>query len=177
MLLSTVHLLHEIAQRCLAGQPLEPSSARWLGGLLDDFLAHRVGSLEDAMGLAGDRGGVPWWLELAMRKRDEALRELAVRFMGKATVRVQAIRIEMLALRYAEASWQADRSLHSVPQRYVGAPNEWLWRAFHSGARMPIGERQLRSILRPVRPKSSCRMVIRDTSRRLPVELDGASPP
>jgi hypothetical protein len=155
MMLSTVHLLHEIAQRCLTGQPLEPGSARWLGGLLDDFLAHRIDSLEDAMGLAGDRGGVPWWLELAIRERDAALRELAVRFLGKATVRVQARRVRMLAMRYAEASWQADKSLDAVPQRYIGTPNEWLWRAFHSGARMPIGDRQLRSILRPIRPKSN----------------------
>jgi hypothetical protein len=157
MVLSTIHLLHEIAQRCLTGQPLEPGSARWLGVLLDDFLAHRVGSLEDAIGLAQDRGGVPWWLELAIRKRDAALRELAVRFLGKATAQVQARRVRMLAIRYAEVSWQADKSLHAVPERYVGTPNEWLWRAFHAGARMPIGERQLRSILRPIRPKSSSR--------------------
>jgi hypothetical protein len=173
MILSTIHLLHEIAQRCLTGEPLEAGSARWLGGLLDDFLAHRVDSFEDAMGLAQDRGGMPWWLELAIRKRDAALRELAARFLGNATVRVQARRIEMLALRYAESCWQADRSLHSVPQRYVGTPNEWLWLAFHSGARMPIGERQLRSILPPMRPKPSSRPRDSHCSGQIPTERGG----
>ena len=155
MVLSTIHLLHEIAQRCLTGEPLKPESARWLGGILDDFLEHRIDSLEDAMGLAQDRGGLPWWLELAIRKRDAALRELAIRFLGTATVRVKARRVRLMAVRYAEACWQADRSFNAVPQRYIGTPNEWLWRAFRSGARMPIGERQLRSILTPIPPKSS----------------------
>lgn len=163
MILSTICLLNEIAQQCLTGQPIEPGSARWLGGLLDDLLAHRVDSFEDAIGLAQDRGGVPWWLELAIRKRDSALRELAARFFGSATLQVQARRVHMMAIRYAGTSWQADKSLHAVPQRYIGTPNEWLWQAFHSGARMPIGERQLRSILRPIRPKSSvCNPVRRE---------------
>jgi hypothetical protein len=34
-----------------------------------------------------------------------------------------------------------------MPETYEGTPLEFLWRAFKSGAPMPIGERQLRRIL------------------------------
>ncbi len=34
-----------------------------------------------------------------------------------------------------------------MPPRYSDTQNEYLWRAFKSGAAMPISERQLRSIL------------------------------
>jgi hypothetical protein len=34
-----------------------------------------------------------------------------------------------------------------MPERYAGTQNEYLWRAFKSGAAMPISERQLRNIL------------------------------
>lgn len=150
MSLESVRYLHEIARRCRAGQPLEDDAARWLGGILEDFLARRADSLEDAMGLAQDRGGVPWWLELAIRQRDTALRVLARKFFSNVSVQVQAKTIWTLAVRYACSSWQADKILSAIPHRYVGTPREWLWQAFRSGARMPIGERQLRSILRPM---------------------------
>ena len=154
MALDTIHHLHEIAQRCLTGQPLEDNLARWLGGLLEGFLSHRFDSLEHAMGLTQDRGGVPWWLELAIRRRDAALRSLARDFFGDAPVSVQAKRVQVLAVRYAASSWRGDRLLDVVPARYLGTPHELLWQAFHSGARMPIGERQLRSILRPADPSA-----------------------
>lgn len=147
--MGTVHQLHEIVRCCLAGQPLDNGLARWLGGLLDDFLKRRVQTLEAAIGLTQGRGGIPWWLELAIRQRDSALRELAGRFLGDVSTHAQAKTIRILALRYAGTSWRADKTLRKVPQRYVGTPQEWLWQAFHSGARMPISERQLRSVLRP----------------------------
>jgi hypothetical protein len=34
-----------------------------------------------------------------------------------------------------------------MPPDYVGRENECLWRAFKSGAPMPIGERRMRHIL------------------------------
>ena len=69
--------LEEICRRCLSSEPLTLEQAKWLGKSLDDFLNHRCTSLRDAFGLRTPRGGVPWWLEQAMRVRDAALRELA----------------------------------------------------------------------------------------------------
>jgi hypothetical protein len=34
-----------------------------------------------------------------------------------------------------------------MPEHYAGTPKELLWRAFSSGATMPIGERQIRNIV------------------------------
>ena len=73
---TTIQQLHEIAKRCLSGMPLDDGLARWLGASLDRFLNHRARTIEDAMGLRFPRGGVPWWMEEAIRKRDAALREL-----------------------------------------------------------------------------------------------------
>jgi hypothetical protein len=34
-----------------------------------------------------------------------------------------------------------------VPDAYAGTPREYLWRAFSSGAAMPLSERQVRNIV------------------------------
>jgi hypothetical protein len=34
-----------------------------------------------------------------------------------------------------------------MPPRYRGTEREFVWRAFKSGAPMPLGERQLRNIV------------------------------
>ena len=146
-MLGAIQYLGEIAQRCLKGQPLDEETARWLGRLLDDFLARGSRAFEEAQGLVQGRGGVPWWLEFAIRRRDAALRELARRFLGDLHLSAQAKSIRTLAIRYAASTWHTDKDLHEVPAPYIGTPQEWLWYAFHSGARMPTGERQLRSVL------------------------------
>jgi len=76
-MLHNIQQLREIAKTCLSGKPLEPKLARWLGSSLDKYLSQHVRSIDDAMGLHTARGGVPWWMEEAMRKRDQALRKLA----------------------------------------------------------------------------------------------------
>lgn len=139
--------LRDIAQRCLEGRPLDRTAAMWLGRLLNDFLSRGSRALEEAVGMVQGHGGIPWWMEYAIRHRDAALRELARRFLGDLCVSAQARSIHAMAVRYAATAWLTDRTLADLPSRYAGTPNEWLWRAFHSGARMPIGERQLRSVL------------------------------
>jgi hypothetical protein len=146
-MLATIELLENISARCLAGQPLNEGQRHWLGRVLAEYLAHRCPTIEDAMQLRGDRGGIPWWREQANRKRDAALRELAARYFGGLSVTAQAAQLRVLTVRYAASTWRFDRKRDAMPTHYVGCMHEWLWRAFASGAPMPIGERQLRNIL------------------------------
>lgn len=146
-MLSTIHHLREIARRCMLGQPLTDDQSRWLGASLQQFLTHRAPSVDDAFGLRNPRGGVPWWLEEAMRARDTALRDLSCLHCAAKTVSARANHIRTLAIRYAASAWRFDRDHEQMPAHYLGTPMELLWRAFKSGAPMPIGERQLRNIL------------------------------
>lgn len=146
-MLASIQLLREISRRCLNGEPLDQEHSRWLGESLTDFLHHRCTSLEDALGLHFPRGGVPWWREEAIRKRDAALRQLAERFLHDLAPAAQARRIYELSLRYAASAWLRDRAGDDMPPNYAGQPHEFLWCAFASAAAMPIGERQLRHIL------------------------------
>jgi hypothetical protein len=144
---NSIDNLREVARRCSAGEPLPAGLSAWLGKSLGEFLSHRQRSIEAALGLVWPRGGVPWWLEEAMRQRDAALRELALRFYGGQAVSRQAAAIYRAALRYAASRWRRDRGSEALPPEHLGTPYEWLWRAFKSGAAMPIGDRQLRHIL------------------------------
>ena len=146
-MLSTINNLREIARRCQSGQALGEDLGRWLGTSLDQFLVRRYRTIEDALGLRAPRGGVPWWLEEAMRQRDAALRSLAEHLYGALSPSAQAKRIRILAIRYCSSSWRHDRDKDLMPTNYCGKASEWLWHAFKSGAPMPIGERQLRNIL------------------------------
>ena len=139
--------LEEICRRCLSSEPLTMEQAKWLGKSLDDFLNHRCASLRDAFGLRTPRGGVPWWLEQAMRVRDAALRELAETLGTDGTVTSRARQIAVMSVRYASTGWRFDRDHEVMPDRYKGTVTEFLWRAFKSGAPMPISERRLRSLL------------------------------
>lgn len=143
-MLATIESLRTVSRRCLNDSD---DMLRWLGRSLEDFLSHRCRSVDEALGLRFARGGVPWWREEAMRRRDAALRELAMRHLANLSVAAQARDIRMLAVRYAASAWRCDRDEKSMPPRYAGTPREWLWLAFVAGAPMPIGERQLRTIL------------------------------
>ena len=145
---TTIQNLREISRRCEAGEPLDVELARWLGHSLTLFLERQAYTLEEAIGLHFGRGGVPWWLEDAMRRRDTALRELADAYLKGLSTAARARAIHREALRYAASSWRADRERREMPQWYAGTIHEGLWRAFKSGAPMPLGERQLRTILR-----------------------------
>jgi hypothetical protein len=146
-MLQTIQLLQTINTRCQAGLPLEEPQLRWIGEVLTKFLTHRSPTIEDAMQLRSDRGGIPWWREQANRKRDAALRELASRHLGHLSVTSQARQVHTLSIRYAASAWRFDREREAMPQHYAGTPNQCLWTAFASAAPMPIGERQLRTIL------------------------------
>ena len=153
---ATIENLREISRRCAAGQPLSEDLSRWLGTSLQSFLEHRCRSVDDALGLRFPQGGVPWWREEAIRERDIALRGLAARFHAESSTAAQAKRIHTLMLRYAASAWRHDRLREAMPERYAGGPHGYLWRAFKSGAAMPIGERQLRNILAGQREKCWC---------------------
>ena len=146
-MLSTINQLREIAQCCSERRPLNDSLAQWLGRSLSDFLAHRSPSIEEALGLRPGRGGVPWWREEAMRTRNALLQELSWRFYANASVSGRARQIYLSAMRYSCSAWRFDRNHDALPAAYHGTAKEYLWRAFKSGAPMPIGERQLRTIL------------------------------
>ena len=141
--------LRSIARRCGDGQPLDADEALWLRHCLEEFLSHQTTSIHQAFGLRFPRGGVPWWREEALRKRDAALRDLAARhFAGHSTAGC-ARRLCQLSQRYAATGWRFDSACSEMPERYVGTPHEQLWHAFKSGAAMPLGERHLRTILGP----------------------------
>ncbi|MFO1056075.1 MAG: hypothetical protein U1E53_03825 [Dongiaceae bacterium] len=145
--MAAVANLREIARRTAIGMPVDGPLQTWLAACLEQFLQRRAPSIEAAFGLRAPRGGVPWWLEEAIRQRDDALRELAARFLAGQSVTAQARRIHCEAVRYAASAWRHDRAAGTLPERHRGRLQESLWRAFRSGAPMPICERQLRSIL------------------------------
>jgi hypothetical protein len=146
-MLNTIERLREISARCRSGQSLDQSDARWLGNSIDRFLTQRSKSIEDALDLRFPRGGVPWWREAAIRERDEALRQLADRHFPDELPSDKAKNVFRLALRYAASGWRWDQHREGMPENYLGTPREFLWRAFKSGATMPIGERRLRTVL------------------------------
>jgi hypothetical protein len=141
--------MRTVAKLCRAKQPLPESLASWLAASLQAFLDQQSESLNDAFGLRNARGGVPWRTEAKMRARDAALRQLAAMHLADLAFSAQATRVHQMSARYAASSWRFDRMHDDMPGGYEGTPHEWLWRAFKSGAAMPLGVRQLRTILGP----------------------------
>ena len=139
--------LREISSCCLRGKPLGRELSAWLGQSLKSYLEQQSSSLEHAFGLSFPRGGVPWWLEEAMRERDQCLRELAGRYFDGQSTYATAKEIHALARRYGTTSWCRDRACADMPARYAGTKYAYLWRAFRSGAPMPLGMRQLQNVL------------------------------
>jgi hypothetical protein len=147
LMLISIDNLREIARLCQSGEPLGEELSRWLGNSLEQFLCRRALTIEDALGLRAPRGGVPWWLEEAMRRRDAALRSLAAEAFAELSPSAQAAQLHRLSMRYAASAWRHDQGAAEMPSYYHGKANAWLWRAFKSGAPMPICERQLRKLL------------------------------
>jgi hypothetical protein len=139
--------LRELMGRCFDGKPLDGDLADWLGEAIDGYLTRQFSTLEEAFGLIFPRGGIPWWREEAVRKRNAALRYLAETFLGELALGMQAQEIWTTARRYAASAWRFDQDRDEMPAHYAGTPKECLWQAFKSSAPMPIGERQLRNIL------------------------------
>lgn len=148
-MLNAINNLREVQQCCTSRKPLNPELADWLAQSLQDFLTHRCTSVDMAFGLSAPQGGVPWWLEEGIRKRNAAIQELARRACPCETPTAQARRIRALSLRYAATGWRRDRDEDVMPARYAGTDKEPLWHAFKSGAAMPVSERHLRGILAP----------------------------
>ena len=145
-MLPEVRNLREIVW-CCHEVPLDGELRRWLATSLQNFLDHRFLSVHDALGLHAPKGGVPWWLEEGLRERNPALREMADRFYPTASASRQARLIRAAALRYAASARLHDRNNSEMPAPYRATPKECLWRALKSQAPMPVGERELRSIL------------------------------
>lgn len=137
----------EIVRCSQLGVPLENDLILWLGECLHEVLVRRVSSFEEAFGLENGHGGVPWWMESAMGERNTALRALAMHHFKGLSRSQQACEIETLSRRYMASAWRFDKNHSEMPMRYLRQPQEWLWRAFKSGATMPLSQRQLRNIL------------------------------
>ncbi len=142
-----IDILREIARICAAGEKLDEALARWLASALEDFLNQRCSRLEEAFGLIACQGGMPWWLEDAVRERNAALRNLADLLKPAHSLAALVRDVHARTVRYGASAWLTDRHLDAPPPAYVGRPKEYLWRAYKSGAPMPLGERQLRTIL------------------------------
>lgn len=146
-MLVTIERLRQVSDLCQEGKPMEESLANWFGACLKDFLERRTESFEEAFGLPSCRGGVPWWKEERMRRRDEALRMLARSLPAGRPVGALAREIHVMSKRYAASAWRIDRDRAEMPAVYKGTPKQHLWEAFQSDAPMPLGDRQLRNII------------------------------
>lgn len=146
-MLANIETIRAIERRCRDAQPLNAEQRQWLGDALSAFLEHRSPSIDSALGLGNPRGGIPWWLEEAIRKRNAALRDLARTCFPDLSASAQAEQVWKLAIRYAASAWRFDEGRNAMPAHYAGTPKTYLWQAFASGAAMPLGKRQLRTIL------------------------------
>lgn len=147
MALQNIKNLHSIQNRCAANMPLTPDLQSWLAESLDRFLAHDCENLNAAFGVVQGHGGVPWWREDAIRKRDAALRALSGAHYGNLSVYSRAKAIASVSGRYQTTCWPRDQHSEQMPERYRGTPKEHLWHAFKSEAKMPVSERRLRTLL------------------------------
>jgi hypothetical protein len=144
---TAIDRFRDISRHCAAGAPLPADLAAWLTGGLARFLDRRAPDLDRAFGLVLGQGGVPWWREEAIRRRDAELRRYAALAhpLGGVTQRARAVARALQ--RYAAGAWRFERDAADVPAPHVGRAEAHLWRAFKAGAAMPLGERQLRTIL------------------------------
>ena len=142
-----IQRLRAVSQLCQQGEPLDEELAVWFGDCLRQFLERGATTFEEAFGLPSCRGGMPWWKEERLRQRDAALRALARHLPAEMSTGARAREINIRAVRYAASAWRHDRRRGDMPPAYAGTARELLWRAFRSGAPMPLGERQLRNII------------------------------
>lgn len=123
-------------------------SARRFGERLANYAERASAGAEllECLGLASVNGET-WFQVDARHQRDAALRELARQFYPDKKVAGQAYEIERAAERYAASAWRFDKARVEMPVHYEGAISECIWKAFKSGADMPIKKRQLQTIL------------------------------
>ncbi len=82
-----------------------------------------------------------------MYLRDGALRDLADTVADDQSLSNRAREVRQLTIRYAASAWRYDQDREAMPASYRSTAREDVWKAFKSGAPMPLGERQLRNIL------------------------------
>jgi len=145
--MAAVARLREFVRVTRDGESLDRALQTWMSDCIDMILQRQCRTFDHAFGLRGPRGGIPWWLEEAVRLRDHALRELASDFLMDQPTSQQAHWIRLASVRYAGSAWNHDRANPQMPKRYGNTPRRWLWVAFKSGAPMPLCERHLRSVL------------------------------
>lgn len=147
--LVSVEKLRRIAAALEAGRVPNPGDGAWLASRLRNYLegAERGLTVDVALDLSPLPGAAAWWTNEGIERRDAALRDLAARFFAGRKVASQAYEIHHMALRYATSAWRFDRDRDAMPSRYGGTKSELLWAAFMSGAPMPLGKRQLQTIL------------------------------
>ena len=146
-MIANIQTLDAIRNHCARGLPLSAELSIWLAERLRRYLEQDCENLNEAFGLIQGRGGLPWWRERAIRERDAALRALSREFFNTEAPGRRARAIARLSRRFASACWPRDRRRDAMPAHYHGNPNEHLWRAFKSGAKMPVTERHLRTLL------------------------------
>ena len=144
---TAIDRFRDISRLCAAGAPLPADLRAWLNGGIERFLERQAPDLDRAFGLILGQGGVPWWREEAIRRRDAELRRYAALAhpLGGVTQRARAVARALH--RYAAGAWRFEREAAEMPAHHAGRAEAHLWRAFKSGAAMPLGERQLRTIL------------------------------
>ena len=123
--------------------------SKWLANRLWRYVseASRGLSIQEALDLDPALNGETWFQEERRDQRDTVLREMAQRFWPSRRPAGQAREIERRSLRYGGAAWGFDCDRHDMPENYRDGEFEFLWRAFKSGAAMPIKRRQLETIL------------------------------
>ena len=146
-MLANIDTLHAIHACCREDMPLTKELRNWLAKSLGRYLGHDCDNLNEAFGVIQGHGGVPWWRERAIRQRDAALRALSQEHFGDISVYGRAKAIAALSKRYQTTCWYRDKMVDQMPDRYRGALKERLWQAFRSGAKMPVSERRLRTLL------------------------------
>ena len=147
MSLQSIQNLQYIQNRCAAHRPLTPDLQDWLAESLGRYLAQYCNDLNSAFGVIQGHGGVPWWREVGIRKRNAALQALSKEHFDDLSAYGRAKAVADAATRYETTCWPRDRLLDRMPERYRGTPKEHLWHAFRSAAKMPISERRLRTLL------------------------------
>jgi hypothetical protein len=146
-MLDAIHALDEICQACNQNRPLPDHLRKWIAGSIGRYLEHDCGDLNTAFGIQQSRGGIPWWREKDIRERNSALCELARAYYANQNLSTKARLIYRLMRRYSGTSWPRDRFKNQMPWNYSGTPQELVWRAFRSGAKMPVSERHLRNLI------------------------------
>ena len=98
---TTIDRLRDLSTHCRRGEPLPPDLAGWLAAGIERFLGREAKDLDGALGLIQAQGGIPWWREDAIRRRDQALRRLWQSACPGAGITARARRVAELLKRGA----------------------------------------------------------------------------